>query len=386
MATHFDVLGGFLPRDLFMNFSNKPVLVFWETTRACRLSCLHCRASAITESLPGELSTEEGYKLINAVRLFGKPYPTIIFTGGDPLMRKDLFELLRYASKSGVSFAISPAVTALLTKDALARLREARIASLSVSLDGSSPEVHDAIRGQPGTFERTIETISNALRIGTKVQVNTAIMKRNFRDLPDILHLIRGLGVDTWELFFLVKVGRGKCLEDLSPEENESVCNFLYEASHYDLTVRCVEAPFIRRVVKQRKESERYWNNLAAGYQTLHSRLVELEGYPRPGSVSTLATTGTLDGDGIIFVGYDGTISPGGLIPINLGNVRKDDIVDLYQNSKTLKDIRERKFNGRCGICEFKEICGGSRARAFSLSGDPLSSDPACILTETAAS
>jgi MoaA/NifB/PqqE/SkfB family radical SAM enzyme len=125
--------------------------------------------------------------------------------------------------------------------------------------------------------------------------------------LPDILHLIRGLGISTWELFFLVKVGRGESLEDLSPEENESVCNFLYEASHYDMVVRCVEAPFIRRVVKQRKESGGYWNQ-HANYQTLHSRLVELEGFPRPESVSTLATKGTLDGDGIIFVGYDGTI------------------------------------------------------------------------------
>jgi radical SAM protein len=368
-----------------MSFSSKPVLVFWETTRACLLSCLHCRASAITDSLPKELSTEEGYKLIDAVRSFGKPYPTIIFTGGDPPMRKDLFELLGYALRSGVSFAVSPAATPLLTKNTLARLKEARLASLSVSLDGSSPEVHDAIRGQPGTFERTIEAISNALQIGIKVQVNTAIMKRNFRDLPDILHLIRGLGISTWELFFLVKVGRGESLEDLSPEENEGVCNFLYEASHYDLIVRCVEAPFIRRVVKQRKEAGRYWDQ-HANYQTLHSRLVELEGFPRPKSVSTIATKGTLDGDGIIFVGYDGTISPGGLIPINLGNVREDDIVYLYQNNKILTNIRERRFNGRCGVCEFKEICGGSRARAFSLSGDPLSSDPACVLTETAAS
>lgn len=366
-----------------MNFSSKPVLVFWETTRSCLLSCLHCRASAITEPLPGELSTEEGYKLIDAVRSFGKPYPTIIFTGGDPLMRKDLFDLLRYASRSGVSFAVSPAVTPLLTEDTLEKLEEAGPASLSISLDGSSPEVHDAIRGESGTFERTIEAISNAIQLGIKVQVNTAIMKRNFRDLPDILHLIKVLRVSTWELFFLVKVGRGESLEDLSPEENEGVCNFLFEASHYDITIRCVEAPFIRRVVKQRKE-EGYWVR-GASYQMLHSKLVELEGFPRPESVSTLATRGTLDGDGIIFVGYDGTISPGGFIPISLGNIRENDIVDLYQHDKILTSIRERRFNGPCGSCEFKEICGGSRARAFSLSGDPLSSDPACILTAASA-
>ncbi len=363
-----------------MNFRNKPVLVFWETTRACLLSCLHCRASAITKALPGELSTEEGYRLIDSVRSFGKPFPTMIFTGGDPLMRKDLFDLLSYASLSGVSFAVSPAVTTLLTTDALAKLKAAGAASISLSLDGASPEMHDLIRGNAGTFERTIEVISNAIQLRINLQVNTAVMKRNFTDLPEILHLIRELGVKTWELFFLVKVGRGEFLQDLSPEENESVCNFLYEASYYDLTVRCVEAPFIRRVVKQRKESGIYWKN--TNYQALHSRLVELEGFPRPESASTLGTSGTLDGDGIIFVSYDGTISPGGLIPVNLGNVRRESLVDLYQRNELLTSIRERKFNGSCGICQFKEICGGSRARAYSSSGDPLSSDPACVLAQ----
>lgn len=361
-----------------MNFSSKPVLVFWETTRACLLSCLHCRASAITKPLPGELSTEEGFKLMDSVRSFGKPYPTIIFTGGDPLMRKDLFDLLGYASSSGVSFAVSPAVTKLLTKDALAKLKEAGSASISLSLDGSSPEIHDAIRGEAGTFQRTIEAISTAIQLGVKVQVNTAIMKRNFADLPEILHVIRGLGVRTWELFFLVKVGRGESLQDLSPEENESVCNFLYDASHYDLTVRCVEGPFIRRIVKQRKELGRYWND--ANYHKLHSRLVELEGLPQSESTSTLGTRGTLDGDGVIFVGYDGTISPGGLIPINLGNVRRDNLVDLYQRNKLLISIRDRLLNGFCGACQFKEICGGSRARAYSFNSDALSSDRACML------
>ena len=357
-----------------MNFSSKPILVFWETTRACQLSCVHCRASAITEPLPGELTTAEGQELIDNICSFGKPYPTVIFTGGDPLKRCDLFELLAYASKSGVSFAVSPAVTPLLTSEALKRLRDAGASSISISLDGASPETHDSIRGQAGTYVKTLDAISHALECGLNVQVNTAIMKRNFQELPEIFHLIRGLGVRTWELFFLVRVGRATNVEDLSPEENESVCNFLYDASHFGLTIRCVEGPFMRRVAKLRREKGNYWNDPA--YQRLRSALEDSAAHS---SASTIGTRGTLDGDGIIFVAYDGSIYPGGLVPVNLGNVKQSSIVETYRRDNLLVSIRERKMNGPCGRCEFKEICGGSRARALSHSGDPMASDPACL-------
>lgn len=293
-------------------------------------------------------------------------------------MRSDLFDLLSYASRSGISFAVSPAVTSLLTKDTIRRLKEVGTTSISISLDAASHEMHDSIRGHVGTYERTVEAISNAIESGLNVQVNTAIMKRNFQDLPEIFHLIKKLGVRTWELFFLVKVGRGVDVEDITAEENESVCNFLYDTSYYGMTIRCVEAPFIRRVVKQRMEKGNYWNEPV--YLKLRSKLVGLEGLPLPSSTSTLGTRGTLDGDGIVFVGYDGTIYPGGLVPVNLGNVKQNDLANLYQHNDLLVNIRERKFNGRCGSCEFKEICGGSRARAYSFGNDPLASDRACIL------
>jgi len=357
------------------SFANRPVLVFWETTRACPLYCIHCRASAINRPLPGELTTEEGFRLIDEVTSFGKPYPTIIFTGGDPLKRDDLFELLSYASRLGVGFAVSPAVSELLTKDALKRMRDFGSSSVSISLDGATAQLHDAIRRKDGTYDRTVETVREAVDLGLNVQVNTVIMEKNFLDLPRIFHLIKGLGVKTWELFFLVKVGRGTEVEELVPEEYESACNFLYDASCYGLTVRCVEAPFIRRVARQRLQSDTYWND--EKYLKLKSELLRLEG--RPTTPSTLRPRGTLDGDGVVFMAYDGTIHPRGLLPVGVGNVRSDSLVRVYRDDNLLRKIRVREIGGPCGVCEFKDMCGGSRARAYSYSGDPLASDPACI-------
>ncbi len=360
---------------IYKLFAEKPVLVFWETTRACLLSCVHCRASAIKEPLPGEVTTEEGFRLIDQVASFGRPSPTIIFTGGDPLLRKDLFELLSYATKAGVRFALSPAVTELLTFDTLKRIKEAGATSVSLSLDGASAETHDSIRGEPGTFDRTVQAIKDAVSLGLNPQINTAIMRRNFRELPRIFDLIRGLGVKTWELFFLVRVGRGSEIDDLTPEQCESVSNFLFDASYYGVVVRCVEAPFIRRVVKLRSRLGDYWDN--ADYLKLRGDLLRTEG--EPGDRSTLNTRGTLDGDGIIFIAYDGSIHPGGLVPVDIGNVKRDSLVEVYRGSELLRDVRARRLRGPCGVCEFKEVCGGSRARAYSSYGNPLSSDPACF-------
>ncbi len=361
-----------------MNFENKPVLVFWETTRACSLACVHCRASAITEPLPGELDREQGFDLIDQVTTFGKPYPTMIFTGGDPLHRKDIFELLQHSKEKGVGFSLSPAVTDGLDREMLSKIKSLGTISISISLDGAYAETHDSIRGISGTFHKTIEVLKQSKEVGLSAQVNTTVMKRNFRELPKIFHLIKGLGVKVWEVFFLVKVGRGNAVEDLTPEENEGVCNFLYDASRSGMVVRSVEAPFIRRVAKQRSEGA---NHLRTNeiYQSLSQELSALEGMPEGNAISTLRPSGTLDGDGIVFVGYDGSIHPGGLVPVNLGNVKSENLSEIYRNNELLREIRQRKFSGNCGLCDYREICGGSRARAYSYHGDPLASDPACI-------
>jgi len=358
-------------------FPDKPVLVFWETTRACLLSCVHCRASAIREPLLGELSTEEGYRLIDMVLEFGNPPPTMIFTGGDPLLRGDLFEMLSYARRVGVRFAVSPAVTELLTYDTLRRIKEAGASAISVSLDGGSASTHDYIRRREGTYERTFQAMKDAISLGLNIQVNTAIMKHNHDELPLIFDQISRLGIRVWELFFLVKVGRGSQVEDLTPAQCEDVCNFLYDVSFRGMTVRCVEAPFIRRVAYERSRSTVEGTH---GYLKLKADLLRFHGAGQTlAARSTLSPRGTLDGDGIIFVGYDGDITPGGLVPAILGNVKRDHLTGIYRESKLLKEVRMRNLHGYCGVCEFKEICGGSRARAFSHDGDPLGSDPSCI-------
>jgi len=357
-------------------FASKPVLVFWEITRACPLSCAHCRASAISRPLPGELTTEEGFRLIDEVTAFGKPYPTMIFTGGDPLKRNDLSELLAYASEREIRFAVSPAVSELLTEDVIGRFKELGTSSISISLDGAKATTHDSIRRSEGTYERTLWSIRKALELGLNIQVNTTVMKTNLAEVPEIFHLVRTLGVKVWEVFFLVKVGRGTEVEDLEPGECESVCNLLYDASRYGVTVRTVEAPFIRRVARQRSESDAY--QVDGVYLRMKDELLTLDGEPT--GPSTIRPRGTLDGDGIIFVAYDGTIHPGGLLPVDLGNVKIDSLARVYRQNKLLRAIRARGMTGRCGACDYRLVCGGSRARAFAHAGDPLAPDPACML------
>ncbi|EQD53166.1 radical SAM domain-containing protein [mine drainage metagenome] len=354
------------------------MLVFWETTRACGLSCLHCRASAIPDPLPGELTPDEGLRLIDQVAEFGSPPPLIVFTGGDPLRRPDLPELLSRARARGITTAVSPAVTELLTDSALRRLIDVGVTSLSLSLDGASAATHDGIRRVHGTYARTVSVVRSALDLGLKLQINTAVLRPNVNELARIFHDLRAWGVPTWEVFFLVQVGRATEELDLRPEEYESVTNFLYDASRYGVVVRTVEAPFVRRVLRLREISP-YWD--APLYQSLAAELIEHDGPPT--GLSTLRRRGTLDGDGIVFVAHDGTVQPGGLLPVRLGNVRTDSIVELYRGSELLRRIRTRDFSGPCGTsCPDRPACGGSRARAHARRSDPLASDPACLFIE----
>ncbi|MDK2383188.1 MAG: radical SAM protein, partial [Candidatus Korarchaeota archaeon] len=239
-----------------LNLDERPILIFWEMTKACLLKCRHCRAEAIPNPLPGELSTEEGKKLIDQIRGFGEPYPVLILTGGDPLMREDLEEILRYARNSGLRVGIAPAVTEKLLSS-LEMLSRYGVRFISISLDGMR-ETHDYIRGVQDHFEATLEVLRRLADDGDRwiLQVNTLVSKESVIDLPDIAHLLTGLGVKIWELFFLIKVGRGVELTDLSPREYEDVVHFLFEVSKYGMEVRTVEAPFFRRVYLTRRGEE----------------------------------------------------------------------------------------------------------------------------------
>jgi radical SAM protein len=357
-----------------LNFAQRPMLVFWEVTRACQLACKHCRASATAGALPGELSTAEGLDLIDQVAQFGRPYPILVLTGGDCLLRPDLFELVEHANGLGVPVALSPSVTPSLTAQMIDRMVTSGVKAVSISLDGAMPATHDGVRGIPGHLEDTVKAISALSAAGLTVQVNTTVMRANVDELADIADLISRAGAHIWEVFFLVQVGRGVAADAVSPQEHEEICHFLYDASQHGFIVRTVEAPFFRRVVFCRQKGD----SAPAGalYKALSGRLETLMG---PGAGRPRAqTASTRDGKGILFVAHDGEINPAGFLPLPLGNVRAESIATIYRDHGLLRAIRDAEFTGRCGRCEYADLCGGSRARAYAASGDPLGEDPAC--------
>ena len=363
-----------------VNFDQAPILLFWETTKACRLACRHCRAEAIAQPLPGQLTTEEGMGLIDRLAAFTPRFPVLVFTGGDPFMRDDLFDLAEHARSFGMPIGFAPSVTPLLTEENVRRMRELGAKTVSISLDGARPETHEGVRGVEDHFRATESAVRMLVREGHTVQINTTVMRSNVEELADVAALVDGWGAHIWEVFFLIRVGRGSELEELTPEENEDVVQFLYDASRYGFIVRTVEGPFFRRVVAQRRELDAGADpaevfGLGALYRRLADRLRDELGEP---GASRAQSVGTRDGKGILFVSHDGDVYPSGFLPFRLGNVRDRDIVELYRSDPTLRAIRSSTFAGRCGVCEFSDVCGGSRARAFATLGDALGEDPAC--------
>jgi radical SAM protein len=363
------------------DLDRSPMLVFWEATKACLLSCRHCRASAIPCPMEGELDGSEAARFLDALTGFGSPGPVIVATGGDVLMRDDLLGLVDHAASLDLNLAVAPSVTPLLGRELLAALRSRGVKAASVSLDGATPATHEGIRQVEGHFAATLSAVGLLRESGFTVQVNTLVMRENAGELADIARLVKESGAAIWELFFLVQVGRGTSLEELSPSENEDVCHFLIDASRYHFVVRTVEAPFFRRVAAWRRDDPaetdvqaRY--GLGPLYESLSVRLRELLGEPI--SESKAHVKGTRDGKGIVFVSHDGEIFPAGFLPQSLGNVRHDDIVEVYREHPLLRAIREARFSGRCGACEYADACGGSRSRAFAAYGDALGEDPAC--------
>jgi len=357
-----------------LNFDQRPMLVFWEVTRACQLACKHCRASATMDPLPGELTTAEGFTLIDQVAGFGRPFPILVLTGGDCLLRPDLFELVEHANALGVPVALSPSVTPSLTPAMIERMVTSGVKAVSLSLDGALPATHDGVRGIPGHFEDTIKAITALSAAGLTVQVNTTVMRANLDELANVADLISRAGAHIWEVFFLVQVGRGVATDAISPAEHEDVCHFLYDASQHGFIVRTVEAPFFRRVVASRREGEPAPTTDL--YKTMSSRLETLMG-PAVGKPRA-QTASTRDGKGILFVAYDGEVNPAGFLPMPLGNVRDAPIANIYRDDPLLRQIRAAEFTGRCGVCEYADLCGGSRARAYAATGDPLGEDSAC--------
>ncbi len=347
-------------------YARAPMLVYWETTLACGLACRHCRASAIAERSPLELTTDEGVRLLDTITTFGRPYPHVVFTGGDPLNRPDLHDLVRAATERGIGCSLAPAATSLLTQDALVSLREAGIQNISLSLDGSNAARHDGFRGVPGTFETTLQAARWARAAGLPIQVNTLVTDETLPDLPAVYELLKGMDILRWALFMLISVGRGTDLREVSAGESEKLHQWLWELSK--------TAPF------QVKTTE------ATHYRRLAIREMEAAGMDADAIAKTSVGRGfgIRDGNGIVFISHEGTVHPSGFLPIPLGNVRTESIVDVYRDHPVMRDLRNPEgFKGRCGRCEFARVCGGSRARAYAWTGDALESDPLCPYVPT---
>ena len=337
-----------------LTFDRAPQRVYWEVTRACSLACRHCRAEASPQADPGELTPAEGRALLERLTEFGDPKPKIILTGGDPLERADLFDLIAHARSLGLGVSVSPSATPKLTTEVVFRLANAGVEAISLSIDGATAERHDALRGVRGCFDRTLAAARAAANARLPVQINTLACAETLDDLLAVYGLVTELRVARWSLFFLVSVGRGSVLQEIDAATVDRVLAWLADLPRDRVPlVTTTEAPHFRRVQLQRRR---------------------LEQVP-----SARAGFGIRDGNGVMFISHTGNVSPSGFLPLGVGNVRTESPVVLYRSSPLFTSLRDAAgFGGRCGACQFHGICGGSRARAWTATGDPLAEDPLC--------
>lgn len=344
------------------DFDAAPFTIAWEVTRACAYACMHCRADAQPKRDPRELDTEEAMSLIDSLADFGTR-PILVLTGGDPLMRRDLFDLARRADERGLRVSLTPTATALPTRKRMRQARESGVRRVAFSLDAAEPAVHDRFRGFGGSFQRTISGMRNALAEDLPIQINTTVCASNVDQLPRMVPLLEAWGVVQWSVFFLVPVGRGKDLPMLSAEQHEQVLGWLCDVSEEaSFDVKATAAPQYRRIVRQRSRAL-----AGAGFRFA-------DGLDRPGGGK-----GVGDGCGFMFISHLGEVMPSGFLPLSAGNVRTDDPVEVYRDSELFRQLRDPEaLGGKCGRCEFREVCGGSRARSYALTGDHLAADPTC--------
>jgi radical SAM protein len=374
-----------------IDLSQKPLVVIWEATQACDLACVHCRACAQPRRSPQELTTEEARKLIDDVAAL-RP-PIFIFTGGDPLKRHDIYHLVEHAASLGLRPAMTPSVTPLLTRTAIGELKNVGLARLALSLDGSTPHLHDSSRGVPGSYFRTLEVMQWANEARLPVQVNTCITRRNLRDLDNLAAVLNQFRVVLWSVFFLVPVGRGSLTDLPTAEECEQVFAHLYRLSRQvPFKIKTTEAQHYRRfILQQRLQRVPVHARLSregAERVPVHARLSR-EGAEHDVHAARWMTEGVEhgvpgvlpinDGKGFIFVSHSGEVFPSGFLPISAGNVKTESLTKIYRESPLLVSLRDTtKLKGKCRECEFKEVCGGSRARAYAVTGDLFAEDPCC--------
>lgn len=346
------------------DYSQAPLITIWETTRACDLACIHCRASAQTAPDPRQLGPEEGFRLLDAVRRFGRGL--FVMTGGDPLKRPDIADLLAYAMDRGLITALSPSGTPLLTRDRLEPMVRAGLRTVSISVDGSTSAIHDAFRGVPGSFGWSEAGIRVAKDLGLEVQINTTVSRHNLTDLPAVADLVTRVGASRWSVFFLVPTGRGQATDMVSAPEGERVLHWLYDLTKTArFHVKTTEAQHYRRVAIERESAEQ--------------GITPAEVLERSRTAGGRFAPGVNSGNGFLFVSHRGDILPSGFLPMPAGNVRTDDLVRVYRDAPLFRTLRDpSQLRGRCAACPYRVVCGGSRSRAYATTGDYLAEDPAC--------
>jgi radical SAM protein len=353
-----------------VDFDERPFIVIWETTQACDLACVHCRACAQPTRNALELSTSEAMRLIDEVEALRAP--VFVLTGGDPLKRSDIFELVEYASTHGVRISLTPSATPLLTEEVILRLKQRGLARLAISLDGPTAEIHDAFRRVPGSYDWTLRAVRWAREIALPTQINTTITRHNLQYLDSMIALLEQLDIVLWSVFFLVPTGRGSTIGLISAEEFEQVFEKLYETSRrVKFDIKSTEAQHYRRFLLQRRTEEK---RKGAGHAS--SLLL---GMSTPDGIGR-APRGINDGKGFVFISDLGEVFPSGFLPISAGNVRNQSLTELYRHSPLFIALRDSSnLKGKCGVCEFREVCGGSRARAYAVTGDVFAEEPCCV-------
>ncbi|MGC9199841.1 MAG: TIGR04053 family radical SAM/SPASM domain-containing protein [Acidobacteriaceae bacterium] len=349
-----------------IDFNERPFLAIWEVTQACDLACVHCRAAAQPLRHPMELTTDEGKNLIDQIATLG--VPVFVLTGGDPIKRPDLLELIEHARKVGVRVSLTPSATSLLTRQIVFQLKQAGLARLAVSLDGACAQTHDSFRGMAGSFQRTFDAISWANEAGLPVQINTTFSRRNLSELDQIAARVESLRITLWSVFFLVPTGRGKLDDLLSADQFDQVFARIYQLSKtVGFDIKTTEAQHYRRYLLQQRVAERKTGVIA-------------DSAPQKISDSIgRAPQGLNDGKGFLFISHTGEVYPSGFLPLTAGNIRRKPLASIYRESPLFRSLRDpAQLTGKCGHCEFKEICGGSRARAYALTSDPMAEEPCC--------
>lgn len=346
-----------------------PARVYWELTRACDLACRHCRATAQRARGPEELDTAACERVLRQLAMAGPaPRPHVVLTGGDPLKREDLVHLVRYGAGLGLGMSVAPSATPLVTRDVLAALKDAGVEAMSLSLDGPTPARHDAVRQVLGCFGWTVVAAQRMVAVGIPLQINTLVTADTEDDLEDLARVVARLGAARWSLFFLVAVGRGRALRPMAPRACETTLRWVARhAADWPFTVTTTEAPHYRRIVVEQMRS--------AGASAEDVRRSPIaRGF------------GIRDGNGIMFIAANGDVSPSGFLPLVAGNVRDGDPIHIYRDALLFRRLRNgAALEGRCGVCGYRGLCGGSRARAWAATGNYMGEDPLCAWEPAAA-